>query len=285
MIVQLFKRFIHYEYTEWVKLHKLHIGALGIIVTIAVIAIAVLGSNTPPVTAQHPVNFNTTATTSTPSKPSPSSVAPTASTIPASVTASDKPTTNTENTGKPQSVPVANPSAPATQPTATDISTPATQPTSTDISIQPAPTGLDIGNDYPAIWASAPKDTITDTWGMYNRESVSYTAWKVNETFGNMPTTWGPPCGIAPEGGDAACWPADAQMSGIPTGTIPEVHSVGILINTHEVGPSNVGFSAWIESISGANVTYSSYNCDYLGNYCSNTVPASTFETYIYFGN
>jgi peptidoglycan DL-endopeptidase CwlO len=45
-------------------------------------------------------------------------------------------------------------------------------------------------NTYPARWKAAPLDAYVDNWGMYTRECVSYTAWKVYEAYGNMPY-WG----------------------------------------------------------------------------------------------
>ena len=38
------------------------------------------------------------------------------------------------------------------------------------------------GDTYPAKWCSIQQDSVIDTWGMYNRECVSYTAWKVYES-------------------------------------------------------------------------------------------------------
>ena len=135
-----------------------------------------------------------------------------------------------------------------------------------------------ITNDYPVVWADAKPDTINDTWGMLNRESVSYTAWKVNETFGTMPTGWDNGVSGCYPSGFAKCWIVDAQASGIPTGMNPMVHSVGINTN------GSTGFSAWIESVSGTNVTYSSYNCDDNYNFCTNTVASNYFNGgYIYF--
>ena len=127
---------------------------------------------------------------------------------------------------------------------ATTVSGPATGAGSTT----PTAPMTSTGDDYPAKWALAPKDSIIDTWGMDNRESVSYTAWKVSETFGDMPTNWPALSGcmvnkVHDNSTDAICWPADAKASGIAGGTTPKVHAVGI--RTFGVP---TGFSAWIES-------------------------------------
>ncbi|MEK7059449.1 MAG: hypothetical protein AAB971_01705, partial [Patescibacteria group bacterium] len=42
----------------------------------------------------------------------------------------------------------------------------------------------DPGNGgYPSAWANAPQDSLIDSWGMYNRECVSYTAFKVHQDY------------------------------------------------------------------------------------------------------
>lgn len=133
-------------------------------------------------------------------------------------------------------------------------------------------------DSYPSKWSSAPLDSIVDDWGMSNRESVSYTAWKVYEAYGNMPK-WG-----FGSGGNATDWPASAQANSIPTGTTPKVHSVGIILaNSKGAGPS--GFSAWIEAIDGDKVIAGSYNFNTIGTYNVEKVSALYFDTYIYFGD
>lgn len=148
-------------------------------------------------------------------------------------------------------------------------------------------------NDYPAKWATPSPDTVIDSWGMYNRESVSYAAWKVNETFGNMPswgyqgncvvqvpTSDGPSTPYTDPAGDAACWPSDANNSGFSVSNVPKEHSVGIYTSIS----SKTGFSAWIESTNGTSVTYSTYNCDGTWTFCTKTVNAAYFNAgYIYF--
>lgn len=173
----------------------------------------------------------------------------------------------------------------------TTNSAPTSQPTTSQ---QPPETlAQQYPDTYPSKWAGVPLDTVIDTWGMYNRESVSYTAWKVNEAFGNMPT-WGfdgycdistptpngPPSVRSYPDGDAICWLQNAQNAGIAMGSSPKVHSVGITT----VGVyASTGFSVWVEAVNGNQVTVSSYNSDDTGNYKVETVSTSTFSTYIYF--
>ncbi|HEX5456212.1 MAG TPA: CHAP domain-containing protein [Candidatus Saccharimonadales bacterium] len=125
---------------------------------------------------------------------------------------------------------------------------------------------------YPSVWANAPQDSRLDNWGMYNRECVSYTAWKVYQTFGFMPY-WG-------GRGNANEWPGDARSAGIPTGSTPRVHSVAIW---------NVGYfghAMWVEAVNGdGSLWVSQYNYDYHGHYSEMRVSASMAAnlTYIYF--
>jgi peptidoglycan DL-endopeptidase CwlO len=132
------------------------------------------------------------------------------------------------------------------------------------------PTAGDPGHGgYPAVWNNAPQDSLTDNWGMYNRECVSYTAWKVYQTFGYMPY-WG---GV----GNANQWPGDAQAAGIPIGSVPKAHSVAIW----NVGA--FGHAMWVEAVSGNTIYVSQYNYDYQGRYSEMSISGSGL-TYIYFG-
>lgn len=122
---------------------------------------------------------------------------------------------------------------------------------------------------YPAVWNNAGQDTLVDNWGMYNRECVSYTAWKVYQTYGYMPY-WG-------GSGNANQWPGDAAAAGIPTGSTPKVHSVAIW----NVGP--YGHAMWVEAVNGNTIYVSQYNYDLQGHYSEMSINGSGL-TYIYFG-
>lgn len=127
---------------------------------------------------------------------------------------------------------------------------------------------------YPSVWANASQDTIVDNWGMYNRECVSYAAWRVHQAYGNMPY-WG-------GRGNANEWPGDADADGIPRGSAPKPGSVAIYYD------NVAGHAAWVESVSGDQVTVSQYNYFQSqlgsGRYSTMTVSSSFFDTYIYFG-
>jgi surface antigen len=121
---------------------------------------------------------------------------------------------------------------------------------------------------YPAKWANARQDSLLDSWGMYNRECVSYAAWKVHQTFGYMPY-WG---GV----GNANQWVRNAKRAGIPTGSIPKVHSVAISMQGY------YGHAMWVEAVRGSMIYVSQYNYDLRGRYSEMWVNGNNF-TYLYF--
>lgn len=154
---------------------------------------------------------------------------------------------------------------------------------------------------YPSYLANSYQDSIVDPWGMYNRECVSYTAWKVHQAYGNMPY-WG---GI----GNAWEWAfsgwastdywnygsqvdvgyadktwhtANAESYGIPYGSEPKAGSVA-------VSNGQYGHVAWVEAVMGDQIKISQYNWYVAslggwGQYSEMIVNKSTFQRYIYFG-
>lgn len=122
---------------------------------------------------------------------------------------------------------------------------------------------------YPASWdAPAPQDSRLDSWGMYNRECVSYAAWKVYQTYGYMPY-WG---GV----GNANQWIGDARAAGIAVGATPRVHSVAISQRGY------YGHAMWVEAVNGPMIYVSQYNYGLDGRYSEMWVNGSAFS-YIYF--
>lgn len=122
---------------------------------------------------------------------------------------------------------------------------------------------------YPLAWDRASQDSLIDSWGMYNRECVSYTAWKVFQTYGHMPY-WG---GV----GNANQWPADARAAGIATGTTPRAGSVAISMAGY------YGHAMWVEGVNGNTIYVSQYNYDLAGHYSEMSLNGSGL-IYIYFG-
>ena len=118
----------------------------------------------------------------------------------------------------------------------------------------------DPGNGgYPSVWANAPQDSMIDSWGMYNRECVSYTAFMVHQDFlaglnnHDMPW-WG---GI----GNANQWDDNAIAAGIPVDSNPTPHSIAV---------SNAGYYGhvmYVEAVNGNQIYIRQYNAQLNGQY------------------
>ena len=111
---------------------------------------------------------------------------------------------------------------------------------------------------------------------MYNRECVSYVAWKVYQKNGHMPY-WG-------GSGNANQWPGNAQAAHISTGSTPKAKSAGV------ISAGVYGHIVWVESVNGdGTINISQYNelnagGPGWGNYSERyNVDPSTYDTYIYF--
>ncbi|HEX8390176.1 MAG TPA: CHAP domain-containing protein [Candidatus Saccharimonadales bacterium] len=126
---------------------------------------------------------------------------------------------------------------------------------------------------YPAYLANSPMDTIVDDWGMYNRECVSYTAWKVYQKNGYMQHGGGR--------GHAYQWPTTFNVA---QGNAPRAQSV-VVWNQYQIG-GGYGHVAWVESVgSDGSIYVSQYNYGSPGNYSEMRVSASQASqlTYLYF--
>ena len=131
----------------------------------------------------------------------------------------------------------------------------------------PAPSSGNGG--YPSIWANAPMDSLVDSWGMYNRECVSYVAYKIAASGRYMPY-WG-------GRGHAYQWPSNAISDGIPTGSTPKAGAAAVMYG----GP--YGHVMYVEAVNGdGTITVSDYNLGVDGLYRYYTRSASGL-TYIYF--
>ena len=131
---------------------------------------------------------------------------------------------------------------------------------STGISIVPASGGGNGG--YPTRWHNAAMDSLVDSWGMYNRECVSYTAFKVWQSGRDMPY-WG---GV----GNAYQWPGNARAAGISVDRNPQPGDVAI---------STIGYyghAMYVESVDGRNVHISQYNFGWDGQYSEMIISADS---------
>lgn len=109
------------------------------------------------------------------------------------------------------------------------------------------------GASYP--WANAPwPNDLPDPWGMYQRQCVSYTAWKVAASGRSMPN-WG-------GRGDANQWDDNARAAGIPVDGNPRAGDVAIR-NT-----GTYGHSMYVDSVnSDGSINISQYNANWDGRY------------------
>lgn len=117
---------------------------------------------------------------------------------------------------------------------------------------------------YPAKWdAPVPQDSRLDNWGMYNRECVSYTAYRVWASGRYMPY-WG-------DGhGDAKYWDDKAYAAGIPVSSTPRIGDVAI----SNSGP--YGHAMYVEAVLGNGQIYvSQYNYGFTGEYSEMTISTS----------
>jgi peptidoglycan DL-endopeptidase CwlO len=118
----------------------------------------------------------------------------------------------------------------------------------------------DPGNGgYPNSWAYAAQDSLIDSWGMDNRECVSYTAFRVHQAYLNgqsnrdMPY-WG---GY----GNANQWDDNARNSGIPVDSNPTVGSIAIS------NAGAYGHAMYVEAVNGNQIYVQQYNQQLNGQY------------------
>jgi peptidoglycan hydrolase CwlO-like protein len=115
---------------------------------------------------------------------------------------------------------------------------------------------------YPTVWCNAAQDSMVDSWGMYNRECVSYAAWAATDRGHYVPY------GL----GNANQWPGNASAEGIPVDHTPQVGNVAIYMG----GP--YGHAMIVEAIQGSNVVVSSMNADDHGHFEYDSWPISELE-------
>lgn len=121
------------------------------------------------------------------------------------------------------------------------------------------------GGGYPSFWADIPLDSTADDWGMYNRECVSYAAFRVASSGRHMPY-WG---GV----GDAIEWPGNARAAGIPVSGAPKASDVAIWPVGH------YGHAMYVEAVyDDGSILISEYNYDWSGRYSQRVISAATIQ-------
>jgi hypothetical protein len=122
--------------------------------------------------------------------------------------------------------------------------------------------GAACGGGYPGWLCNVPQDSVADPWGMYNRECVSYTAFKIAASGRHMPY-WGGT-------GNANQWPDNARRAGIAVDGNPQEDDVAISL----AGP--YGHAMYVESVlSGGKIHVSQYNFGAPGTYSEMTISSS----------
>ena len=113
------------------------------------------------------------------------------------------------------------------------------------------------GGGYPDKWCGRQLDTVVDDWGMYNRECVSYTAYRVAMSGRRMPYGFG----------DANRWPMAAKISGINVDMSPRAGDVAIHLD------NNHGHSMYVEAVNAdGTLNVSQYNKNKTGTYSEETI-------------
>jgi peptidoglycan DL-endopeptidase CwlO len=116
------------------------------------------------------------------------------------------------------------------------------------------------GTGYP--WANVQPfpNSYSDPWGMYKRQCVSYTAWRVANSGRHMPY-WG-------GRGNAKLWDDNARAAGIPVSRNPRVGDVAV---------SNRGYYGhvmYVEAVHGdGTISISQYNAGWDGRYSEARIP------------
>ncbi len=109
------------------------------------------------------------------------------------------------------------------------------------------------GTKYPWAHVAFP-NTKPDPWGMFKRQCVSYTAWKVAASGRHMPY-WG-------GRGNAKMWDDNARRAGIPVSNRPHVGDVAIS------NYGTYGHAMYVEKVHrDGTVTVSQYNAGWDGRY------------------
>jgi len=118
--------------------------------------------------------------------------------------------------------------------------------------ISSAGSGPACGGGYPGAYCNAPMDTVVDNWLMYNRECVSYAAWKTYMVHGFNPTGWG----------NANMWPGAARSAGLAVDSNPHSGDIAVW---------NVGYFGHVMYVESVNddgtINVSQYNADWNGTF------------------
>jgi len=124
------------------------------------------------------------------------------------------------------------------------------------------------GDNYPEPWRSAALGAYVDDWGYASRYCTSWVAWALHNRNGfEMPRAIG----------HAANWGHWAPNNGYAVNMTPVVGSVAWWDD------GGYGHVAWVEAVSGDQVTIQEYNYGYTGNYNRRIITRTSVSGYIHF--
>lgn len=120
-----------------------------------------------------------------------------------------------------------------------------------------------VNNTYPEPYRSRPQDSMTDPSTCYNRECVSYTAWKIAELTGKWPTRTG--------GMNAKYWVQRLAENGY-TNVVAKPQNGGKYVGVSEAG--QYGHVVWFEE----GETISEYNYSIRGGFSVRIVNPAAYK-------
>jgi surface antigen len=120
-------------------------------------------------------------------------------------------------------------------------------------------------DDYPAKWKDIAQDAVFDDWGMYNRECVSFVAFRLATRNGFA----------MPFHDNADRWGPRAQALGYTVDDTPAIGAVAWKASGHV---------AWVRHVDGNTVFVEDYNVHLNGTYSEYSTPKSEWR-YIHFAD
>ncbi len=125
-----------------------------------------------------------------------------------------------------------------------------------------------LGDDYPNVLRNSDKDSLIDPWRFYNRECVSFVAWRINHANGVAFTNYMD----GGHWGNANNWDDNARALGYTVNNTPARGAIA-----QSDTQSSAGHVAWVAAVGKGTVTVEDYNYSSPGNYGVRTVPTSMY--------
>ncbi|NHA67340.1 cell wall-binding repeat-containing protein [Phycicoccus flavus] len=137
----------------------------------------------------------------------------------------------------------------------------------------PAAHAAGTGDDYPAALRTAAKDSLVDPWRFYNRECVSFVAWRLNQQGGTTSAPWSfsnfmtGPNGTSVQFGNAYQWLDAARKGGWTYDRTPRVGAVAYW-DVGQASATSLGHVAVVTEVNAdGTVDIEEYNWSTRGGY------------------